>query len=407
MDRTERQKLAISRWIKTGGKGTLLLSVGFGKTFTSMMLIKSFVSKNPSFSVLIGVPTEILKDQWTRELTKHKLFLNCKVLVFNTIIRNQYDVDLFILDEIHLVPTPSFIHVFETVKYKYFLGLTATWDRLDHRQVWLEQYTYICDQITLKDAVENGWLSPYRNYKVNIEVDLQEYNDFNSKFQNLFAIFDHDFKLAMDLLKHPNKIKSWAKKKFIDEKSARGYLSAWIRLLRKRKNFIQSHPKKLEIADKILDYRRDKKCITFSATIADAEHFKNRAYVLHSKRKKAENQAIIEIFNSEETGVLASAKSAQQGLDIKGLSVGINTSVNSSTITKTQILGRVTRIEEGKVAEMFTLVLKGTQDENWFYNANKDQPYIDISEKELDDVLNYTFHEKRPKTAIANLENRF
>lgn len=35
-----------------------------------------------------------------------------------------------------------------------------------------------------------------------------------------------------------------------------------------------SHPKKFEIADKILDARSDKKAITFSATIKDAEYFK-------------------------------------------------------------------------------------------------------------------------------------
>jgi hypothetical protein len=55
--------------------------------------------------------------------------------------------------------------------------------------------------------VENDWLSEYRNYKVNIKVDLTEYNEYNQKFQNLFAIFDHDFKLAMELIQKPAKVK--------------------------------------------------------------------------------------------------------------------------------------------------------------------------------------------------------
>ena len=46
------------------------------------------------------------------------------------------------------------------------------------------------------------------------------------------------------------------------------------------------HPKKFEIADKILDARKDKKCITFCATIKDSEHFKDRGPLLHSKKKK-------------------------------------------------------------------------------------------------------------------------
>ena len=297
--------------------------------------------------------------------------------------------------------------MFDHVDYRYFLGLTATWDRLDHRETWLERYTYVCDRITLKDAVENGWLSPYRNYKVCVSVDLTEYNLYNQKFQNLFSIFDHDFKLAMELIRSPNKIKVWAKRKGLEEKLVKGYLAAWMRMLRKRKEFIQSHPIKLQIADKILDARKDKKCITFSATIKDAEHFKGRAYVLHSKKKKKENQAMIDQFNQDETGVLSSSKACNQGLDIKGLSVGINLAVNSSQITGTQQLGRVSRIEEGKVAEMFTIVIKGTQDEVWFNNSNKNQTYIEIDEKQLDDILCYKAVSTRPKTAIANLENRF
>ena len=407
MDRTERQKLAISRWIKSGGKGTILASTGFGKSFITRMLVQSFVSRNPSFQVLIGVPTMILKDQWTRDLAKANLFINCKVEVFNTIIRHNYEVDLLVLDELHLVPTPSFINIFKTVKYKYFLGLTATWERLDHQELWLEKYTYICDIISIKDAVENNWLSEYRNYKVNIEVDLTEYNNCNQKFQQLFSIFDNDFKLAMDLIKDPGKIKSWSKRKNINEKNVKGYLAAWMRMLRKRKEFIQSHPKKIEVAEKILQARKNKKSITFSATIKDAEKFRKYGYVLHSKQKKKENQHIIEEFNSCSCGNLASSKAANQGLDIKGLSVGINTAVNSSKITKTQSLGRIVRKEGDKVAEMFTIVIKGTQDENWFYNANSGQPYIEINEKQLDDILNYKEVSTRPKTAIENLENRF
>lgn len=78
---------------------------------------------------------------------------------------------------------------------------------MDHHEVWLEKYTFICDRITIQDAVENNWLSEYRNYKVSIKVDLTEYNEYNQKFQNLFAIFDHDFKLAMDLIQNPRKVK--------------------------------------------------------------------------------------------------------------------------------------------------------------------------------------------------------
>ena len=178
-------------------------------------------------------------------------------------------------------------------------------------------------------------------------------------------------------------------------------------MLRKRKEFVMRHPKKFEIADKILDARKDKKCITFCATIKDSEHFKDRGPLLHSKKKKKENQKIIEEFNDGGPSVLSTNKSADAGVDIKGLSVGVILSGDSSSRRFVQRTGRCIRLEEDKVAEMFTLVINNTNDSRWFDNANNGQHYISLNEHDLDIVLNGGDINSRPKTAIADLENRF
>lgn len=49
--------------------------------------------------------------------------------------------------------------------------------------------------------------------------------------------------------------------------------------------------------------------------------------------------------------------------------------------------GRCIRQEEGKQAEIFTFVLRGTVEENWFRKASENMDYIEINESELDDVL--------------------
>jgi superfamily II DNA or RNA helicase len=51
-------------------------------------------------------------------------------------------------------------------------------------------------------------------------------------------------------------------------------------------------------------------------------------------------------------------------MDVKGLSVGIVLSTDSSKIRKGQRLGRTIRFEEGKTAEFFTLLIRGTQEVN-------------------------------------------
>lgn len=377
------------------------------KTRCAIMIIQSLYKRNPQLNVLIAVPTEVLKEQWQKELAINKLFHVCKVEIVNTIIKNTYNVDLLVIDEAHTFCGERAITIFQVVKYRYALGLTATFERLDGKHELLTPYIPVCDIITLKDALENGWVSNYRNYKVLIKVDLTEYNELNSKFQQIFAIFNHDFNLVMELINNKRKFALWLKKTGHEEKFARGMLAQFMKLLKKRKSFVLSHPKKFELANKILDYRKNKKCILFSSTIKDAELFKNRAYVLHSKKKKKENKEIIDKFNLEKIGNISTSKSCDAGVDIKGLSVGIIISGDSSTTRMVQRTGRCIRLEINKLAEMFSLVIAGTNDELWFNNANKNQSYITINEDQLDIILNGGEISTRPKQGIVDLENRF
>ena len=78
------------------------------------MIIQSLYKRNPKLNVLISVPTEVLKEQWQRELAKYHLFSICKVEIINTIVKNIYDVDLLILDEVHLVPSEINITIFRS-----------------------------------------------------------------------------------------------------------------------------------------------------------------------------------------------------------------------------------------------------------------------------------------------------
>ena len=70
MTRSERQNLAVSKWIKAGCKGVIVAATGVGKTRMALIAIKSFLSKNPGKTVRVIVPTEHLRIQWILELDK-------------------------------------------------------------------------------------------------------------------------------------------------------------------------------------------------------------------------------------------------------------------------------------------------------------------------------------------------
>ncbi len=99
MTRDDRQKLSCKRWVEAGGRASIVACTGYGKTRIAMMIIQSLYKRNPLLNVLIAVPTEVLKEQWQKELMINKLFHVCKVEIFNTIVKNTYIVDLFVIDE--------------------------------------------------------------------------------------------------------------------------------------------------------------------------------------------------------------------------------------------------------------------------------------------------------------------
>ena len=404
MNRTERQKLGIKRWIDAGGKATLVYGTGVGKTNTALMLVQLMYNRNPYLIVLIGVPTDVLKEQWLREVHERHLQSICKIETFDTIINNKYKVDLLILDA---TASPRRITIFDCVNYKYVLGLTATWERLDGAEARLEVFCPPCDHISLKEALQNEWVSTYKNYKVLLKVDMAKYWEYNSKFQQLFAYFNNNFKLIMYLIQNPKKVKIWCNKTQKLEGPTRGYLKQFMRYLKLRKSFVMSHPKKYEVATRIINSRQDKKIILFTATVKDAEQYSKIGLICHSKRKTKENKEIIKQFNSQTTGLIVSPQALRTGVDIKGLSVGISCSCNSSELLGTQALGRVVRFEEDKVAEFFTLVIADSIEELWYNNAYRNQSYITITEDQLDLILKGEVISNRPKKGLVDINNRY
>ena len=405
MTRTERQKECVKQWLNHSGQATIVAATGFGKTRIGMDIIDLLLCKHKDVSILIVVPTILLKEQWEEELIKRNCFSNCCVEVVNSLIKNSWTCDLLIIDEVHKFPTNTFSTTFDCVDYKLILCLTATFERLDGKEKIVNQFAPVCDTVSFKEAEDNGWIAKCNNYKVLIDVDLKEYNYFNKQFNKYFSYLGNDFNLAMQCISDKECRKVCAKNLGLDEKAFMGILMGFIHTLHKRKKFVMSHPKKFEIAKKIVDARKDSKTIIFTATIADAKNF-GKGYVLHSKQSRDKNLELLQKFNREEKGIIISAKCADTGVDIKGLNLGIITSVDSSKIRKTQRMGRVVRAEDNKIAEFFTLVIKGTIDETWANNSNVGDCIV-INESQLEDVLNRKPIQVKQQEVFVDYENRF
>jgi len=392
-NRSKRQELCIDNWKQAGGRATVVAATGFGKSRLAIIAIQRFLKKNHGRKIVIIVPTDVLKKQWDTVLYQYKLVLNVEVKIINSAIKENLSCDFLILDEIHRYNSESFKAIVENTNYQLLLGLTATYERLDGRhKLVMDNYCPVCDTITMNEAIDNGWLSPVKQYVIMIHPsDLVNYNKANQEFLSHFSTFNYDFNTAMKVVtdwkfKH-NYVKMIANGKDVDK--VQKYISleafGFMRTLRTRMNYIYNHPRKIEIAEQIIAARPNKKIITFWKTIKMAEQVPS-GYVLHSKQNKKKRHKTMEEFNLLQSGVINSSKALIEGIDCPGLNVAIIGGIDSSKVTRTQMIGRTIRFEPNKEAELFVLCIAGTVEEKWFSNSNS-LNYTTVDELELDKLL--------------------
>lgn len=412
MTRNERQRMSAQKWLNNKGIGSIVGATGYGKTRIAINLLTKIREKYPTLSILVIVPTDVLKKQWIMQLTAYDIVFNVQVEIVNTVVKHSWNCDVLIIDEIHHLGSTLFSTVFEKVKYHKILGLTATMERLDGKEVYITKYCPVVDEVTITECAINGWISSYSKYKVFVDVDLEAYNIMNREYTDHFSFFNYDYELAMKMIgpsgyKYRLAYRDFRytgndpeiKKSCLQEITL--HAMGLIRTIQERKQFIYNHISKLEIAELILNNRLDSKIITFSKSVKMARTLqKVRGEVYAGKMSKKQEIKVIEDFNSLETGVLHTCIKANEGMDVKGLSVGIVLGLDSSHTKALQQLGRIIRAEDGKHAEMFILVLRGTVEEKWFEKCNPEKDYITIDVNNLKLLLeNKKFEEykKAPK----------
>lgn len=397
LTRDERQDESVKKWLQNKGKATVVAATGVGKTRIAIKTIQRVRQKYPLLSVLVLVPTELLKNQWLEELDRWGVGINTEVKVMMGASKKEYNCDLLIIDEAHRINSEIIANVFEVVHYKLILGLTATFERLDGRHEILAKYAPVCDTITIEEALLNNWVSKYKDYVVLIDVDdIDVYKNYNKEFTEHFEFFQFDFNKALSMI-GPQGLRN--RLAYRDEickgdksmkkevlKSITYHATGFIRAIQNRKKFVQNHPEKLRLAEEIIKYRPNTKIITFSANTKMAESF-STGFVYTGKEGKKKNRMTLEEFSNLPEGCLHSVKLAEEGMNLPDLSVGIMLGVNSSKTKAIQTLGRVIRLSKDKTAEFFTLVINNTVETEWMRKSRIDNNFTIINSENLMKVL--------------------
>ena len=172
-------------------KALILAATGVGKTY-----LAAFDSKNYKKVLFVAHREEILKqaaesfynvrrsDDYgffnsnDKATDKAVIFASVYTLGKKEYLNKQYFeedyFDYLIIDEFHHAVNEQYRNIVEYFKPKFMLGLTATPERMDGKNIY-----EICDynvpyEITLKDAINKGMLVPFHYYGIFDSTDYSK-----------------------------------------------------------------------------------------------------------------------------------------------------------------------------------------------------------------------------------------
>jgi superfamily II DNA or RNA helicase len=334
----ERQELGVYKFINSSKYGspknclgTLNYTMGFGKTYTAILIIKFLIKNRDRNHFVIIVPSETLKIQWDKIISNSfskKDQLIIEVFTVSWVIRQNSFIKTYtlILDEIHEYISEKYIKVLNgaLIGKDEVLGLTGTaTDNINVMSI-LREFCPVIDIIAEKEAIESGYISNFVEYNIPISLTGEEQSEYNRLSQlitdNMSKFGNGGLSLANKCLgggKHTNgKVYTGIQFAFgwaahngwrkgldltnpIDAKIDNlwnphkiiGYSKALINAVRHRRNILYSCTNKVNLTLELTRKFNDIKTIIFSESTAFAdkvgllinEDSPNSAVVYHSQ----------------------------------------------------------------------------------------------------------------------------
>ncbi len=191
-------KLQAEREVHNRYKNLIVAATGTGKTIISAFDYKRFIKNNPNSKnrlLFVAHREEILKqslDAFRGILKNHNfgdlwvgryeptqiehLFISIQTFnsqEFTENIKEDY-YDFIIIDEFHHSAAPSYRKLLDYVKPKILLGMTATPERMDGKDITEYFDSKIAAEIRLGEAISRKILCPFNYFAVTDEVSLKD-----------------------------------------------------------------------------------------------------------------------------------------------------------------------------------------------------------------------------------------
>jgi superfamily II DNA or RNA helicase/HKD family nuclease len=303
-------------------KAMVVMATGLGKTYLAAFFARRFQKvlfiahreeilrqAKRSFQRVISNKTFGIYDRNEKEKDADIIFASIFTLSMKKHLKafSKYTFDLIIIDEFHHAAARSYQRVLDYFEPKFLLGITATPDRNDNKDVYA-----ICDgnvayKIDFIEAVQRGWLAPFRYYGVYDDTDY-------SKIKWLGNRYDEAELLQVQLR----------------EEMADKILKAWEKYKKTRTLVFCSSIKQ---ADFLSEYFRKRNYRTVS---------------LHSKQTDIPRDRAIAMLEKGELDAIFTVDLFNEGVDIPSVDTLLFVRPTESLTVFTQQVGRRLRLYEGK-----------------------------------------------------------
>lgn len=195
------QNIVIKEWFKSP-RGCLEAFTAFGKTHSTLKIIKILNQQQPTSTICIIVPSIDLKNDFVKSINSYQL-KNVEVHVVNSfsmkIVKENLHLkyDLLVVDELHTLCNENstyFSEIIPRVEYKYFIGLSATLE--DSHKSYLSKYNLdIFFSISNEDGYRCNLIPDYQIYNIPVQFNLEEKKKY-IKIQKEYNTIVNQFSVA-------------------------------------------------------------------------------------------------------------------------------------------------------------------------------------------------------------------
>lgn len=313
LDRTREEEYRKALVVMATGLGKTYLAGFFAKDFKKVLFIahreeilyqarKSF--KNIMPNKKYGVYNGKYKDSEADAIFASIYTLSLKAHIERF---SPDEFDLIIVDEFHHAAAESYQRVLNYFKPEFLLGITATPDRNDNKDVYA-----ICDgnvayRLDFLDAINRKWLAPFKYYGVYDETDYSQITWLGTRY-------DEEELLHLQLR----------------EEMANNILKAW-------------------------EDKKQTRTIGFCSSIRQANFlssfFNNQGFKtvsLHSQQKEVGRAEAIKMLETGELDIIFTVDLFNEGVDIPPVDTLLFVRPTESLTVFTQQIGRGLRLAPGK-----------------------------------------------------------